>query len=64
MSDENRITTRRDVLRGMTTGLIASIAAPAAAGQNGAASAAAPAGGDPNTVTAYLRPPFPPQQQP
>jgi NAD(P)-dependent dehydrogenase (short-subunit alcohol dehydrogenase family) len=59
-------TTRRDVLRGVATGLMAAVAVPVLAepgGTPGAEQASAtPAAANP--ATAYPRPPFPTQQQP
>ncbi|MCH8684795.1 SDR family oxidoreductase [Pedomonas mirosovicensis] len=51
---------RRRVMGGMAAGLVAGVAAPALAQQQGAGTAAQPR--DP--TTAYPRPPFPAQQQP
>jgi NAD(P)-dependent dehydrogenase (short-subunit alcohol dehydrogenase family) len=60
--------TRRELLRGMTTGLVGAIAVPAlgdqsASGATGPAQDGAPAANK-NPVTAYPQPPFPSQQQP
>jgi NAD(P)-dependent dehydrogenase (short-subunit alcohol dehydrogenase family) len=55
--------TRRDVLRGVATGLIGAVAAPALADQSSSPGAQrSPTGTNP--TTAYARPPFTKQQQP
>jgi NAD(P)-dependent dehydrogenase (short-subunit alcohol dehydrogenase family) len=65
MSSHESSSTRRELLKGMTTGLLTAVAVPAV----GETLAVAPAAVDPraadlNPVSAYPRPPFPSQQQP
>lgn len=71
MAADEGTTSRRDLLLGMGTGLVTSLALPAAAnsgersslsGSSGSGHSAQPT--DPNPVTEYPHPPFPRQQQP
>jgi NAD(P)-dependent dehydrogenase (short-subunit alcohol dehydrogenase family) len=71
MATDDGTTSRRDLLLGMGTGLVTSLALPAAAKSSDASTTAGPGGlgnttqpTDPNPVTEYPHPPFALQQQP
>jgi NAD(P)-dependent dehydrogenase (short-subunit alcohol dehydrogenase family) len=62
-SDDHRMS-RRVVVGGMTSGMVAAMAGPALAQPGPGAAAGLSAAHLPNPVTEYPRPPFPKQQQP
>jgi NAD(P)-dependent dehydrogenase (short-subunit alcohol dehydrogenase family) len=64
MSRDDHSSTRRELLQGITTGLVAAVAAPALSQPLNAQATTDRAAGEFNPVTAYPQPPFPQQEQP